>query len=91
MPTFEWDEDNLDHLAQHRITPFEVQEVFDGHIMRKRGRTDRTDRVQILGRTAGGRYLLIIVEEKANDVIRPFTGWEMAPHERQLYGRQIKD
>jgi uncharacterized protein len=85
---FEWDDDNVEHLARHGITPDEVEELFDGLTVRRRGGTDARDRVRVLGRTAAGRYLALIVQQKSHGVIRPFTGWDMRPHERQLYDRQ---
>lgn len=91
MPTFEWDENNVEHLAHHGITPQEVQELYDGRIVHRRGGTRRPGRVRILGRTASGRYLALVIEPKEGDLIRPFTGWEMEQHERELYGRQVND
>ena len=91
MPTFEWTEQNIEHLARHGITPAEVEEVFEGGLIRRRGGTGRPDRIRILGRTAGGRYLALVVQEKEENVTRPFTGRGMRRHERQLYDRQVKD
>jgi len=87
---FEWDDDNVEHLARHRITPEEVEELFDGPTLGRRGGTDASDRVRILGCTEAGRYLAIICQEKAGDIIRPFTGWDMRQHERDLYVRQTR-
>ena len=84
----EWDEDNIDHLAAHHISPEEVEEVLEGRIVRRRGGTDAPDRWRVLGRTAAGRYLALVCQVKADDVIRPITGWDMRPHERESYGRQ---
>jgi uncharacterized DUF497 family protein len=88
-PRLEWDEYNVEHLAQHGITVHEVEDLFDGLVIRQHRRTDAPDRFTALGRTAGGRYLVLICQQKARDLIRPFTGWDMAPHERRSYGRQI--
>ena len=87
---FEWDDYNGEHLARHRITPEEVEELFAGPMLRRYGGTDAPDRVRVLGRTEAGRYLAIICQEKAGRVIRPFTGWDMRQHERDLYVRQIR-
>ncbi|MFN8634206.1 MAG: BrnT family toxin [Chloroflexota bacterium] len=88
---FEWDDDNVEHLARHGISPDEVEDLFEGPILRRRGGTDAPDRVRVLGRTAAGRYLAIIYQEKGRGLIRPFTGWEMRPHERDLYVRQTRN
>ncbi len=87
----EWDDDNVEHLARRGIVPDEVEDLFDGPIIRRRGGTDAPDRFRILGRTAAGRYLALVYQEKAYGVFRPFTGWDMRTHERRLYDRQVKD
>jgi uncharacterized DUF497 family protein len=88
---FEWDEDNVEHLAAHGISPEEVEDLFEGPVLRRRGGTDARDRFRVLGRTPAGRYLAIVIQQKGRGVIRAFTGWEMRPHERNLYDRQVKD
>jgi uncharacterized DUF497 family protein len=90
-PEFEWNDDNFDHLARHRISPDEVEELFEGRTIRRRGGTDAPDRSRFLGRRAEGRYLTLVAQQKGPRLIRAFTGWDMRPHERELYDRQIKD
>lgn len=87
----EWDDDNLDHLARHGISADEVEELFESPVVRRRGGTDAVDRFRVLGRTASGRYLGIVYQRKAGGVIRPFTGWDLRPYERDLYDRQVKE
>ncbi len=43
MLEFEWDDDNIAHLARHGITPDEVEELFEGPTLRRRGGTDAPD------------------------------------------------
>jgi uncharacterized DUF497 family protein len=85
----EWDDDNVEHLARHGISPDEVEELFEGIVVRRRGGTDAVDRFRLLGRTAAGRYLTIIAQRRARDAFRAFTGWDMRPHEREIYDRQV--
>ena len=87
----ERDDANVDHLALHGISPDEVEELFEAPVIRRRGGTDARDRFRVLGRTGAGRYLAIVYQQKARGLIRPFTGWDMRPHERDLYDRQVKD
>jgi uncharacterized DUF497 family protein len=87
---FEWDDDNVEYLAHLGIAPEEVEELFERSVVRRRGGTDAPDRFRVLGRTAAGRYLAIIYQEKAQGLIRPFTGWNMRRNERELYDRQVK-
>jgi uncharacterized DUF497 family protein len=89
-PEFEWDDANIEHLARHGIEPEEVEQLFEAPFIRRRGGTDAPDRFRVLGRTAAGRYLALVYQQKAGAVIRPFTGWDARPHERERYDRQIK-
>lgn len=91
MVEFEWDQDNVEHLARHSITPDEVEEVFDGPILHRRGGTDSSDRFRVLGRSAAGRYLALVYQAKGRDVVRPFTGRDMRQHERAIYERQVRE
>ena len=60
---FEWDDDNVEHLARHHITPEEVEEVFAAPVVRRRGGTDAPDRFRVLGRTSAGRYLAVVYQQ----------------------------
>ncbi len=55
-----WDEANEEHIARHHVTADEVEEVcFGKHwMLRASGRK----RKAVFGQTAGGRYLLVILE-----------------------------
>lgn len=90
MPDFEWDDFNVEHLARHGITPEEVEELFEGPTIRRRGGTDAPDRYRGLGRTVGGRYLTVVYQAKPGGIVRAFTGRDMHAHERDLYDRQIR-
>ena len=87
MVEFEWDDENIDHLARHGITRLEAEEVFYGRVLRLRHRTDAPDRHGVLGRTGSGRYLVMLYQPKARGVVRVFSGWDMSPSERRRYGR----
>lgn len=88
---FDWDDDNVAHLARHGITPDEAEDLFQGPILRRRGGTDAPDRFRALGRTAADRYLAIVYQMKPGGVIRVFTGWPMTAAERRLYERQVRN
>lgn len=90
MAELEWDDANIEHLAQHGISPEEVEALFEGPIVIRRGGVRAPDRFRVLGRTTAGRYLEIVCQTKANDIVRAFTGWEMRPHQRERYDRQAR-
>lgn len=86
---FEWDEDNVEHLARHGISPDEAEEALRAPTVRRRGGTRAPDRFRVLGRTAAGRYLVLVYQMKAQGVVRPFTGRDMQAHEKEIYDRQV--
>lgn len=71
---FEYDFDN-DELARHRVTFEEAIQVFENEYRVERNKGYR-DRRQILGVTDGGRRLKLIVQIKAENVVRIITGWD---------------
>ena len=64
---FDWDEGNLRHIAMHKVTPEEAEEVLLGDpleidfgIVRK-----GEERWSYLGETFGGRLLYIVITLRA--------------------------
>jgi uncharacterized DUF497 family protein len=54
---FQWDDDNVSHIARHEFTPEEVEEVFAGNYKVRRTR----DRLYIaLGTTFDGRLAVVV-------------------------------
>ena len=55
---FHWDEDNVAHIARHRVLPDEVEELaFDDEPWIRKGRSGTR---YILGHTISGRYLFVV-------------------------------
>ena len=81
-PVLEWDEYNEAKFWEHRIRDFEVEECFENahfvvpHIKAKSEPEKYGDRYLIRGVTDGGRKLLVIVQHKNGNRVRPITGWE---------------
>jgi hypothetical protein len=82
---FQWDDVNEEHIARHGVTPAEVEELFVARILVTRGRMGRT---LVLGRSAAGRYLSVIVEKLGAGWVRVVTARDMAPKERRHYARR---
>lgn len=85
---FEWDDEtkkngNVQHLRDHDIEPREAEECFlhDYVFAREERRFD--DVYLVDGRTARGRQLRLIFQDKGNGLARIFTGWELKSKKRK--------
>lgn len=78
-----WDEGNEAHIARHRVTPDEVEEVCFSRrwMLRASGRK----RKAVFGQTASGRYLLVILEMWDYDEYFVITARDMDQAERRRY------
>ena len=80
-PLFEWDEFNENHIWRHKVSAFEVEECFDNehkirpHKKAKSNPERYGKRYAIIGITNSGRKLIIIVQHKGVNIIRPITSW----------------
>ena len=71
----EWDDENVEHIALHNVTPKEVEDVCYGlHIS---GRESR-QRYILCGQTEGGRYLNVVIERIGGGLFRPITAFDMS-------------
>ena len=79
---FEWNDWNERKLWEHRILPWEVEQVFlNGPAWTRNKRAGSGD-YKMLGRTNGGRRLTIVVQVKSRErVLRAITGWDSTPGE----------
>jgi uncharacterized DUF497 family protein len=80
----QWDAENEEHIAEHNVDPDEVEDVCFG-----RCRIERVsrDKHAVLGQTAEGRYLFIVVAHKGGGLFRPITAREMNDAERRRYAK----
>jgi uncharacterized DUF497 family protein len=86
---FEWDVDNVSHVGRHGVTPFEVEEAMAGrHVVIPARAVQGEERWKLLGRTAGGRYLVFVFTIRVHR-IRPITAYTMNRAERTIYGPHI--
>ena len=78
-----WDEDNIQHIARHNVTPEEVEEVcYENKPLIYRGKHSL---YYALGRTQAGRYLFIVVRYLGQGRARPVTARNMDKKDRRLY------
>lgn len=85
---FEWDDDNIEHVARHHASPDEVEDVaFDDEPWVKRGRGETR---YMLGYTVAGRYLFVVYVLKGKGRARVITAMDMDEKTRRLYKRRGK-
>lgn len=66
---------NIAHIAEHDLTPEEVEEVLFNPVSRDVSRS--SGRPIIHGFTADGRYVLVVYEQIDKDTIYPITAYEV--------------
>ena len=83
---FDWDEINLEHIAEHDVEDYEVEEVilFNKPIYRK----GRKNNYLAYGVTEEGRYLFIVFSTKGHGLIRIITARDMDKKERKYYKKR---
>ncbi len=85
---FEWDDDNIEHVARHHVSPDEVEAVaFDDEPWVKRARGETR---YMLGYTVAGRYLFVVYILKGKGRARVITAMDMDEKTRRLYKRRGK-
>ena len=85
---FEWDYDNIEHVARHHISPDEIEDVaFGDEPWVKRGRAQTR---YMLGYTVAGRYLFVVYVLKGKGQARVITAMDMDDKTRKLYKRRSK-
>lgn len=85
---FEWDDDNIEHVVRHHVSPDEVEDVaFDDEPWIKKGRGETR---YMLGYTVAGRYLFVVYVLKGKGMARVITAMDMDEKTRRLYKRRGK-
>ena len=85
---FVWPPDRVEHIAEHGVTPTEVEEVCFAAPLVLRARSRGTNPVyQVLGQTRAGRYLLSVVIGFRDGKGYPVTARPMTAKERRRYKR----
>ena len=85
---FEWDENNIENIARHNVSPDEIEDVaFDDEPWIKKGREGTR---YMLGYTVAGRYLFVVYVLKSKGIARVITAIDMDEKTRKLYKRKGK-
>ena len=83
---FIWPQDRIDHIAQHRVRPEEVEEICFGQAFVRRAKSKAENPVYyILGQTDAGRYLFCVVIQFPDGRGFPVTARPMTDKEKQRF------
>ena len=88
-----WRADRVTHIARHGVTPEEVEDaVFGDHrgLLLRVGPAERNPDETVyrfLGRTSGGRHLLVALLYLGDGLAMPLTARDMSESERRRYQR----
>lgn len=88
---FDWDDDNIEHLAWHEVEPEEAQDVFyNDRIEYQPYIENGENRQNIVGRTDAGRLLKVIFTLRGGKV-RVCSAYTPGKREIEAYKRRFKD
>lgn len=87
QPDFDWDEHNeVKLLIHHNVSALEAEQCFvNRHTRRRVG-----DDYLLLGRTDGGRMLLLVYEQKSDGRVRVYSAREMTDNERRAFRKATR-
>lgn len=83
----DWNENREEHIARHRVSIEEVEDIaFGKHyaIRTKQGR------YRLIGQTGNGRYLVVILQPGDYGWFEPITARDATQNEKRLYLRKVK-
>ena len=95
----DWDDDNIDHIAEHGLHPEQIEEVYYGEgpyltlalkNKEKRGKISEY-RYRLWGTDASGTFIeAVIATYPEYDLWRCVTAFPMSPATQRVYLRRIK-
>ena len=84
---FIWDEWNLDHIARHGVSPWEVEQVLAHPRVERRVRRGAR---AAYGQSDAGRHLLVVYRPRGRGRVFVITARDMSHREKQNYRRTRK-
>lgn len=83
-----WDSWNIEHIAQHDVTPKEVEEACSGNYS---VRETYGGRLMIISPTINGKLLAIVIAPKVKEgFYYPVTAWPASGKLRKIYEQEHK-
>ena len=81
-----WNQSQIEHIAQHNVTPEEVEEVCSSNPFVQRTKTCGDSPVyHVLGQTPTGRYLFSVIIQFPDGKGYPVTARSMTDKEKRRY------
>lgn len=77
-----WDPGIVAHIARHNVAPDEVEQVCHGDPLVEQGYAGR---LRLIGPTADGRVLAVILEPRVGGTYRPVTARPASREERTAF------
>jgi uncharacterized DUF497 family protein len=88
---FDWNEENIGHLARHQIGPSEAEQVLNNRPLDLESNLrNGEERVAQVGETDGGRILIVISTSRDNK-IRVVTAWPANERLRRYFQSQKRN
>jgi uncharacterized DUF497 family protein len=84
---FQWDDWNVEHIARHRVTPQEAEEVIDDDPLILKSEDGK---YLAYGQSYAGRYLLVVFVWKPGQIIRVISARDMTRAEKKRYRKRRK-
>jgi uncharacterized DUF497 family protein len=85
---FEWDDNNIEHIARHGVFSDEVEDVaFDDDPWIRKSRKGTR---YMLGYTVAGRYLFVVYVLKGKSIARVITSMDMDDKAKKLYKKRVE-
>jgi uncharacterized DUF497 family protein len=80
-----WDSFNVPHVARHKVTPEEVEEVCQGDAVDLQSYRGR---IILIGPSRAGRMLAVVLDPRGHGVYCPVTARPASRKERRYYHEQ---
>ena len=81
-----WPGDRIEHIALHKVKPYEVEEVCFGQSLVLKAKSKGENPVYyVLGQAKSGRYLLCVIICFPDGKGYPVTARDMKPKEKNRY------
>ena len=81
-----WNEEQIDHIANHRVRPEEVEEACFGVALVQRAKSEGENPVYyVFNQTSDGRYLFCVIIQFPHGIGYPVTAREMTDKEKKRF------